>query len=127
MAADGFAIATVGVVTAAPGITCAAAEVCAGRSVVVDTDTVLAPAGPFVSPRRVIWSWSPASMNALENRPQLVTSPAGRTHEPTSTLRVTSRTVALCQPSMPVFGGSVTVSWLPASADRPPETLKVTT
>ncbi len=89
---------------AAPGI-----DVTFGRSVVVLTEMVFAPAGPLVRPRgREPRAGRPRSTNALVKNPQSDTPPAGQAHEPTSTPRVTSRIVPVCQPSVPVPGGTVT-------------------
>src|SRR5438552_3693295 len=101
------------------------------RSLVVVTVTVLSvPTAPLVSPRRISWSWSLPLAKLPENKPQVETRPAsGLPHEPTSSLRVTSWIVPLCQPAVPVSAGRLTVIWLPASEDIPPvlETLNVTT
>ena len=119
-AADGEAIDTVGGLIAASATTSKAVEVTRGRSLLVATDSVLLPTGPFVRPRSVSCSSSPGFTNALENSPQSETPFSGRVQLPTSALRVTSRTVPLCQPSATVPAGRVTVSSLPASAERPP-------
>ena len=66
MAGEGSAIATVGVVSAPAGTTVNAFDVTAGRSVVVDTESVFAPAVPFVRPRRLISRRSPPFTTPLE-------------------------------------------------------------
>ncbi len=110
----------VGVVTLPPATTSNGADAVGVRSVLVTTDNVLAPAGPLVSPRRVIRSWSLALTIPLEKNVQRVTPLVGCGQEPTSAAVLRLRTVPLCQLVVPVPAGSVTVIELPASPDRPP-------
>src|SRR6478752_4811656 len=110
----------VGVVTLPPATTSNAADVAGVRSVLVTTDSVLDPAEPLVSPRRVIRRSSLGLTIPLEKNVQRVTPLVGCGQEPTSAAVLTLRTVPLCQLVVPVPAGSVTVIELPASPDRPP-------
>src|SRR5690348_9857580 len=104
---------------ALPSTTVYGLLVTVGRSLVVVTVRVLAPAVPLVIPRRVICSWSFALTTALENRPQLMVSALdGLVQNPTSLALLTSRIVALSHVEVLVPAGSTTVSALPASLDR---------
>ncbi len=100
-----------------------------GRSELVATATVCAPTPAFVSPRRMICSSSPGFAKPAEKNVQRVRPAVGCGQLPMSTARVTSRSVPLCQPVVPVPAGRSTVTELPASPDSPPvaETLKPTT
>ena len=122
---------TVGWLTLLPPTMVNPLDVTVGRSLVVATCTVLpVPAPPFVTPRNVIWSWSPGLTKPLLKNPHVLTRPLpGFVHVPTSTLRVTSRTVPLCHSGAVVPLGSVSVISLPASPDSPPvaETAKAIT
>ena len=106
------------------------AEFTAARSEVVLTAIVFpAPTGPLVSPPKVIRTTSPASTNWPAKSAHWIASPTGFEQLPTSTPRVTSRTVAPDQPAKPVPAGNVTSIRLLALLASPPvaETVKSAT
>src|SRR3954451_8354493 len=89
---------TLGVLIELPAATAKGADGTGVESMVVLTETVLpVPAVPLVTPRSVTSTWSPALMNALEKNVQVELWFAfGLLQLPTSTPRVTSRSVPLC-------------------------------
>ena len=95
-------------------------------SLLVATVAVCAPAvAGLVIPRSVIRTSSPALIDCPENSPQVTIRPEfGLLQNPTSTARVTSRTVAPCQLAVVVPPGSVTV--IVSVPDRATPTVKPT-
>ena len=118
-AAEGASLATVTPLSPPASTIENGAEVTACGSDVVATDTVLlAPAGPLVIPSNVIRSASPAFTNRPEKSAHWTARPTGFEQLPTSTPRVTSRTVAPAQPVKVVPVGKVTSMRLLAAADE---------
>ena len=109
-AAEGEALASVTALTRSAATTSNGAEGSSAQSDVVSTRTILSVPGSLALaiPASVIRTVSPALTNWPANRLHSTAALAGFEQLPTSTPRVTSRTVPPAQPRKPVVGGNVT-------------------